>query len=87
MFHRAIERIYTEYCEKNSKESPEYLDSSLSDDLMLTDSAVWAKVHILIKCYYETRYSWMTIPGANPLNCAPSTVKVYGYMGGKILRN
>ena len=44
VFHRAIERIYRDHCEQNSKERPECLDSSLSDDLMLTDSAVWAKV-------------------------------------------
>lgn len=43
-FHRAIERIYKEHCEENSKEQPDYLDSNLSDDLMLTDSTVWAKV-------------------------------------------
>uniref|UniRef100_A0A3B4V016 DNA polymerase subunit gamma-1 n=1 Tax=Seriola dumerili TaxID=41447 RepID=A0A3B4V016_SERDU len=49
--HRAIESVYREYCEQNSKEQPEYLDFNPSDDLMLTDSAVWAKVHALIKLY------------------------------------
>lgn len=43
-FHRAIERIYKEHCEENCKEQPDCLDSSTSDDLMLTDSTVWAKV-------------------------------------------
>uniref|UniRef100_A0A3Q3X4M6 DNA polymerase subunit gamma-1 n=1 Tax=Mola mola TaxID=94237 RepID=A0A3Q3X4M6_MOLML len=43
--HRAIESVYREYCEKNSKKWPKYLDSDISDDLMLTDSAMWAKVH------------------------------------------
>lgn len=43
-FDRAIERIYKEHCEENSKEKPNYLDSSLSDDLMMTDSTMWAKV-------------------------------------------
>ncbi|XP_033491143.1 DNA polymerase subunit gamma-1 [Epinephelus lanceolatus] len=42
--HRAIERVYREYCEQNSKEQPEYLDYRPSDDLMWTDSAVWEKV-------------------------------------------
>ena len=46
--HRAIERTYKEYCEQNSKEQPEYLDCGPSEDLMFTDSAVWAKVHMLI---------------------------------------
>ncbi|XP_041853123.1 DNA polymerase subunit gamma-1 isoform X2 [Melanotaenia boesemani] len=45
--HRAIERIYKEYCEQNSKVQPEYLDVSPSDDLMWTDSTVWAKVEEL----------------------------------------
>ncbi|XP_071359062.1 DNA polymerase subunit gamma-1 [Trachinotus anak] len=45
--HRAIENVYREYCEQNSKEQPEYLDSTPSDDLMLTDSTVWAKVEEL----------------------------------------
>lgn len=43
-FDRAIEAIYKEHCEENSKEQPDYLVSNLSDDLMLTDSTVWAKV-------------------------------------------
>ncbi|XP_023262441.1 DNA polymerase subunit gamma-1 isoform X1 [Seriola lalandi dorsalis] len=45
--HRAIESVHREYCEQNSKEQPEYLDFNPSDDLMLTDSAVWAKVEEL----------------------------------------
>ncbi|XP_040895235.1 DNA polymerase subunit gamma-1 isoform X2 [Toxotes jaculatrix] len=45
--HRAIESVYREYCEQNSKERPEYLDSSHSDDLVLMDSAVWEKVEEL----------------------------------------
>ncbi|XP_029288872.1 DNA polymerase subunit gamma-1 isoform X1 [Cottoperca gobio] len=40
--HRAIESFYKGYCEQNSKVRPEYQDSS--DDLMWTDSTVWAKV-------------------------------------------
>lgn len=44
-FHRAIERIYKEYCEQNSKEEPECLNPS--DELMWTDSTVWTKVPIL----------------------------------------
>ncbi|XP_020496500.1 DNA polymerase subunit gamma-1 [Labrus bergylta] len=42
--HRAIESVYKEYCEQNSKRQPEYLDCGPSDDLMFTDSTVWAKV-------------------------------------------
>ncbi|KAM9754131.1 DNA polymerase subunit gamma-1 isoform 1-T1 [Menidia menidia] len=45
--HRAIESVYKEYCEQNSKMQPECLDSSPSDDLMWTDSAVWTKVEEL----------------------------------------
>ncbi|XP_054475204.1 DNA polymerase subunit gamma-1 [Anoplopoma fimbria] len=45
--HRVIERVYREYCEQNSKVQPEYLDRNPSDDLMWTDSAVWAKVEEL----------------------------------------
>ncbi|XP_072241664.1 DNA polymerase subunit gamma-1 [Leuresthes tenuis] len=45
--HRVIESVYKEYCEQNSKVQTEYLDSSLSDDLMWTDSTVWAKVEEL----------------------------------------
>lgn len=41
-FHRAIERIYKEHCEQNSKEQPEYLNPS--DELVWTDSTVWTKV-------------------------------------------
>lgn len=42
--HRAIERVYSEYCEQSRKEKPDYETDSLSEDLMLTDTAVWAKV-------------------------------------------
>ncbi|XP_026221439.1 DNA polymerase subunit gamma-1 [Anabas testudineus] len=45
--HRTIESVYREYCEQNSKEQRKCLHSSPSDDLMLTDSAVWAKVEEL----------------------------------------
>ncbi|XP_042351656.1 DNA polymerase subunit gamma-1 isoform X2 [Plectropomus leopardus] len=45
--HRAIERIYKEYCEQNSKERPEYVDCSPSDDLVWTDSTVWEKMEEL----------------------------------------
>ncbi|XP_047451679.1 DNA polymerase subunit gamma-1 [Mugil cephalus] len=45
--HRAIERIYKEYCEQNRKKQPEYLDPNPSDDLEWTDSTVWAKVEEL----------------------------------------
>uniref|UniRef100_A0A673BYT9 DNA polymerase subunit gamma-1 n=1 Tax=Sphaeramia orbicularis TaxID=375764 RepID=A0A673BYT9_9TELE len=41
--HRTIESIYREYCEQNSKERPEYLDVNPSEDLMFTDTSVWAK--------------------------------------------
>ncbi|TKS73276.1 DNA polymerase subunit gamma-1 [Collichthys lucidus] len=41
--HRAIESIYREYCEQNSKEQPVYLDSST--DELWTDSTVWEKIH------------------------------------------
>ncbi|KAK2842090.1 hypothetical protein Q5P01_012290 [Channa striata] len=53
--HRAIESVYKEYCEQNSKEQPECLDSSLSEDLMLRDAAVWAKVEELssLECLTE----------------------------------
>lgn len=46
--HRAIEDVHREYCEQNSKEQPEYPDSSPSEDLIWTDSTVWSKVHALI---------------------------------------
>ncbi|MEQ2179186.1 hypothetical protein GOODEAATRI_022022 [Goodea atripinnis] len=36
--HRAIEKVYQEYCEQNSKEQPEYLNPS--DELIWTDSTV-----------------------------------------------
>ncbi|KAM9807790.1 LOW QUALITY PROTEIN: DNA polymerase subunit gamma-1 [Neosynchiropus ocellatus] len=42
--HRAIEKIYREHCEQNSKEQPGHLEVSPSDDLNWTDSTVWAKV-------------------------------------------
>ncbi|XP_061577510.1 DNA polymerase subunit gamma-1 isoform X1 [Cololabis saira] len=45
--YRAIEAVYKEYCEQNSKEQLGFLDSSPSEDLMLTDSTVWAKVEEL----------------------------------------
>ncbi|XP_068579055.1 DNA polymerase subunit gamma-1 [Cebidichthys violaceus] len=45
--HRAIESVYREYCELNSKVRPEYLNCDPSDDLMWTDSTVWAKVEEL----------------------------------------
>ena len=45
VFHSTIESIYKEYCEQNSKEQPKYQDCNPSDDLMWTDSTVWAKVH------------------------------------------
>ncbi|XP_068458822.1 DNA polymerase subunit gamma-1 [Clinocottus analis] len=42
--HRAIESVYREYCEQNSKVRPEYLDCNPSDDLVWTDSTVWTQV-------------------------------------------
>ncbi|XP_061678146.1 DNA polymerase subunit gamma-1 isoform X2 [Syngnathoides biaculeatus] len=42
--HREIERVYREYCEQNNKEGPEYVDCESPNNLMWTDSAVWAKV-------------------------------------------
>ncbi|KAM3608541.1 uncharacterized protein V6R79_000733 [Siganus canaliculatus] len=42
--HRAIERIYSEYCEQNSKQQPEYGDSSPSEDLVWADNTVWEKM-------------------------------------------
>uniref|UniRef100_A0A3Q3A0S6 DNA polymerase subunit gamma-1 n=1 Tax=Kryptolebias marmoratus TaxID=37003 RepID=A0A3Q3A0S6_KRYMA len=45
--HRAIEGVYKKYCEQNSKEQPEYLDSDPSEDLVWTDSTVWTKVQKL----------------------------------------
>ncbi|XP_053741086.1 DNA polymerase subunit gamma-1 [Synchiropus splendidus] len=42
--HRAIEKIYREHCEQNSKEQPEHPEVSASDDLNWTDSTAWAKV-------------------------------------------
>uniref|UniRef100_A0AAQ4RPI1 DNA polymerase subunit gamma-1 n=1 Tax=Gasterosteus aculeatus aculeatus TaxID=481459 RepID=A0AAQ4RPI1_GASAC len=42
--HRAIESVYREYCERNSKLQPEYPDCNPSDDLMWTDGTLWAKV-------------------------------------------
>ncbi|XP_044213709.1 DNA polymerase subunit gamma-1 isoform X1 [Thunnus albacares] len=45
--HSTIESIYKEYCEQNSKEQPKYQDCNPSDDLIWTDSTVWAKVEEL----------------------------------------
>ncbi|XP_062402977.1 DNA polymerase subunit gamma-1 [Sardina pilchardus] len=39
--HRAIESMYREHCEQRGKEQPQCLDTPLSDDLTLSDSAVW----------------------------------------------
>lgn len=44
LFPRAIERVYKKYCEQNSKEQPDCLDSDPSEDLIWTDSTVWTKV-------------------------------------------
>lgn len=41
--HRAIERVYSDYLERTKKESV-FESDSLSEDLMLTDTSVWAKV-------------------------------------------
>ena len=45
---RAIESVYREYCEQNSKAPPDFPDCHPSEDLVWTDSAVWAKVQTLI---------------------------------------
>ncbi|XP_029909718.1 DNA polymerase subunit gamma-1 [Myripristis murdjan] len=45
--HRAIESVYREYCEQNSKEKPEFPEYSAADDLELTDSTVWQKMEEL----------------------------------------
>lgn len=45
---RAIESVYKEHCEKNSKEQPTYLDRNGADDLEWTESAVWEKVRTLV---------------------------------------
>ncbi|XP_074533361.1 DNA polymerase subunit gamma-1 [Halichoeres trimaculatus] len=45
--HRAIENVYKEYCEQNSKKQPQYLECAPSEDFMLSDSSVWAKVEEL----------------------------------------
>lgn len=42
--YRAIESIYKEYCEQKGKKQPKYPDSPVSDELMLTDTAVWQTV-------------------------------------------
>ncbi|KAL0968447.1 hypothetical protein UPYG_G00266960 [Umbra pygmaea] len=42
--HWSIERVYREHCEQEGKEQPRSLDNGLSDDLMLTDSALWQTV-------------------------------------------
>lgn len=39
--HKAIESVYREHCEQRETEQPGYLDSSPTEHLMLTDSAVW----------------------------------------------
>uniref|UniRef100_A0AAQ4QG03 DNA polymerase subunit gamma-1 n=1 Tax=Gasterosteus aculeatus aculeatus TaxID=481459 RepID=A0AAQ4QG03_GASAC len=48
--HRAIESVYREYCERNSKLQPEYPDCNPSDDLMWTDGTLWAKVRTRSHC-------------------------------------
>nr|XP_046248913.1 DNA polymerase subunit gamma-1 [Scatophagus argus]XP_046248914.1 DNA polymerase subunit gamma-1 [Scatophagus argus]XP_046248916.1 DNA polymerase subunit gamma-1 [Scatophagus argus] len=45
--HKAIERVYKEHCEQNSKELLKCLDGSLSDDIMWMDSTVWSKAEEL----------------------------------------
>lgn len=45
--HRAIEIVYKKYCEQNSKKQPHYLDCASSEDFMLSDSHMWAKVGLL----------------------------------------
>ncbi|XP_056137418.1 DNA polymerase subunit gamma-1 [Lampris incognitus] len=45
--HRAIERVYREYCEQKGKDQPEFLNRDPSVDLMLTDSTVWKEVEEL----------------------------------------
>ncbi|XP_011605608.2 DNA polymerase subunit gamma-1 isoform X1 [Takifugu rubripes] len=45
--HKAIESVYKEHCEKNSKEQPTYLDRNGADDLEWTESAVWEKMEEL----------------------------------------
>lgn len=49
MFHRAIEKVYKEYCESKGKEQTQSQDSWYSDNIMLKDSAVWQKVSIAYK--------------------------------------
>lgn len=45
--HRAIESVYREYCEQNSKGQTVNPDSSAEEDLNWTDSTVWQKVEEL----------------------------------------
>ncbi|XP_034542607.1 DNA polymerase subunit gamma-1 [Notolabrus celidotus] len=45
--HRAIESVYREHCEQTCKKQRQYLSSEPSEDFMLTDSSVWAKVEEL----------------------------------------
>ncbi|CAN9499145.1 unnamed protein product [Ophioblennius macclurei] len=45
--HRAIESVYREYCEQNSKGQPENLDSNPAEDHNWADSTVWQKVEEL----------------------------------------
>ncbi|CAL9697294.1 unnamed protein product [Knipowitschia caucasica] len=42
--HRAIERVYREYLERSQKETPGPDSGSVPEDLVLTDTSVWAKV-------------------------------------------
>ncbi|XP_072290474.1 DNA polymerase subunit gamma-1 isoform X2 [Eucyclogobius newberryi] len=42
--HQAIERVYSEYLERNKKESPILESDSVPEDFILTDTSVWAKV-------------------------------------------
>uniref|UniRef100_A0A3P8XBD4 DNA polymerase subunit gamma-1 n=1 Tax=Esox lucius TaxID=8010 RepID=A0A3P8XBD4_ESOLU len=53
--HWAIECVYREYCEQKGKEQPSCLDNGLSDDLMLTDSALWQTVR---SCPVNTHHGW-----------------------------
>ncbi|XP_062317141.1 DNA polymerase subunit gamma-1 [Osmerus eperlanus] len=45
--HRAIESVYREHCDQRRTEQPDCQDSGPSDDLMLTDTAVWQTVEEL----------------------------------------
>lgn len=46
MVFREIEKVYKEYCEAKGKEQSQHQDRPPSDDLMLTDSAVWQTVRV-----------------------------------------